>query len=139
RPRNQGASLTAWELGHHGVPHTVIADNAGGHLMQHGLVDLCIVGSDRTTAGGDVANKIGTYLKALAARDNGVPFYVALPISTIDWSLQAGSAIPIEERSPQEVTHITGRSSSGRIETVRLVPEGSAALNLAFEDRKSVV
>lgn len=133
RPRNQGAALTAFELGAHGVPHTVVADNLGGHLMQRGRVDLVIVGSDRTTAGGDVCNKVGTYLKALAAADNGVPFYAALPISTIDWSLQAGSAIPIEERSPQEVTHITGRASSGRIETVRVVPEGSAALNLAFD------
>jgi methylthioribose-1-phosphate isomerase len=133
RPRNQGAALTAFELGAHGVPHTVVADNLGGHLMQRGQVDMVIVGSDRTTAGGDVCNKVGTYLKALAASDNGVPFYAALPVSTIDWSLQAGSAIPIEERSPEEVTHITGRSSSGRIETVRLVPEESAALNLAFD------
>jgi len=127
------AALTAFELGAHGVPHTVVADNLGGHLMQRGQVDMVIVGSDRTTAGGDVCNKVGTYLKALAARDNGVPFYAALPVSTIDWSLQAGSAIPIEERSPEEVTHITGQSSSGRIETVRLVPEKSAALNLAFD------
>jgi methylthioribose-1-phosphate isomerase len=133
RPRNQGAALTAFELGAHGVPHTVIADNLGGHLMQGAQVDMVIVGSDRATAGGDVCNKVGTYLKALAARDNAVPFYVALPVSTIDWSLQAGSAIPIEERSPEEVTHITGRSSSGRIETVRLVPERSPALNLAFD------
>jgi methylthioribose-1-phosphate isomerase len=133
RPRNQGAALTAFELGAHGVPHTVVADNLGGHLMQRGQVDMVIVGSDRTTAGGDVCNKVGTYLKALAARDNAVPFYAALPVSTIDWSLHAGSAIPIEERSPQEVTHITGRSSSGRIEAVRLVPESSAALNLAFD------
>jgi methylthioribose-1-phosphate isomerase len=133
RPRNQGAALTAFELGAHGVPHTVVADNLGGHLMQHGQVDMVIVGSDRTTAGGDVCNKVGTYLKALAARDNAVPFYAALPVSTIDWSLQAGSAIPIEERSPEEVTHISGQGSSGRIETVRLVPEKSAALNLAFD------
>jgi methylthioribose-1-phosphate isomerase len=133
RPRNQGAALTAFELGAHGVPHTVVADNLGGHLMQRGQVDMVIVGSDRTTAGGDVCNKVGTYLKALAARDNGVPFYAALPVSTIDWSAHTGSAIPIEERSPQEVTHITGLSSSGRIETVRLVPERSAALNLAFD------
>ena len=133
RPRNQGAALTAFELGAHGVPHTVIADNLGGHLMQRGQVDMVIVGSDRTTAGGDVCNKVGTYLKALAANDNGVPFYAALPVSTIDWSLHAGSAIPIEERSPEEVTHITGRSTSGRIETVRLVPERSAGLNLAFD------
>jgi methylthioribose-1-phosphate isomerase len=133
RPRNQGAALTAYELGAHGVPHTVIADNLGGHLMQRGQVDMVIVGSDRTTAAGDVCNKVGTYLKALAARDNGVPFYAALPVSTIDWSLQAGSAIPIEERAPEEVTHIAGRSSSGRIETIRLVPERSTALNLAFD------
>ena len=133
RPRNQGAALTAFELGAHGVPHTVIVDNLGGHLMQRGQVDVVIVGSDRTTAAGDVCNKVGTYLKALAARDNGVPFYAALPVSTIDWSLQAGSAIPIEERSPEEVTHISGRSSSGRIETIRLAPERSAALNLAFD------
>jgi len=133
RPRNQGASLTAFELGAHGVPHTVIADNLGGHLMQRGQVDMVIVGSDRTTAGADVCNKVGTYLKALAARDNGVPFYAALPVSTIDWSVQAGSDIPIEERSPEELTHITGRGSSGGIETIRLVPDGSAALNLAFD------
>jgi methylthioribose-1-phosphate isomerase len=133
RPRNQGAALTAFELGAHGVPHTVVADNLGGHLMQRGQVDMVIVGSDRTTAAGDVCNKVGTYLKALAASDNGVPFYAALPVSTIDWSIQAGSAIPIEERSPEEVTHITGRSAAGRIESVRLVPEKSAALNLAFD------
>ena len=133
RPRNQGAALTAFELGAHGVPHTVVADNLGGHLMQRGQVDMVIVGSDRTTAAGDVCNKVGTYLKALAAWDNGVPFYAALPVSTIDWSIEAGSAIPIEERSPQEVTHITGRSAAGRIESVRLVPEESAALNLAFD------
>jgi len=133
RPRNQGAALTAFELGAHGVPHTVVADNLGGHLMQRGQVDMVIVGSDRTTAAGDVCNKVGTYLKALAASDNTVPFYAALPVSTIDWSLHAGSAIPIEERSPEEVTHATGRSASGRMETVRLVPEGSSALNLAFD------
>jgi methylthioribose-1-phosphate isomerase len=133
RPRNQGAALTAFELGAHGVPHTVVADNLGGHLMQRGLVNMVIVGSDRITAGGDVCNKVGTYLKALAAWDNGVPFYAALPVSTIDWSLQSGSAIPIEERSPEEVTHISGQSASGRMETVRLVPERSAALNLAFD------
>jgi len=133
RPRNQGAALTAFELGAHGVPHTVVADNLGGHLMQRGQVDMVIVGSDRTTAAGDVCNKVGTYLKALAARDNGVPFYAALPATTIDWSLDAGAAIPIEERSPEEVTHITGQSSSGRMETVRLVPEKSGALNLAFD------
>src|SRR5712692_8470634 len=113
RPRNQGASLTAWELGQHGVPHTIIADNAGGHLMQHGEVDLCITGTDRTTAGGDVANKIGTYLKALAARDNGVPFYVALPSPTIDWEIEDGALIPIERRDPREVTHIAGWTDAG--------------------------
>ena len=134
RPRNQGASLTAWELGHHGVPHTVIADNAGGHLMQHGEVDLCITGTDRTTASGDVANKIGTYLKALAADDNGVPFYVALPSPTIDWTLDDGVAgIPIEERDGSEVTEMTGLTKGGKIETVRIVPDGSAAANPAFD------
>ncbi|MDD3528382.1 MAG: S-methyl-5-thioribose-1-phosphate isomerase [Gallionellaceae bacterium] len=133
RPRNQGASLTAWELQQHGVPHTVIADNAGGHLMQHGRVDLCIVGSDRTAANGDVANKIGTYLKALAAFDNGVPFYVALPGSTIDWSLADGRAIPIEERRPDEVTCITGETTAGEVVTVRVAPAGSAAANPAFD------
>ena len=133
RPRNQGAALTAFELAAHGVPHTVIADNLGGHLMQRGLVDLVLVGSDRTTSTGDVCNKVGTYLKALAARDNEVPFYVALPMSTIDWSLADGSEIPIEERSPAELTHITGKAASGAIETVRVVPEASPALNLAFD------
>jgi methylthioribose-1-phosphate isomerase len=133
RPRNQGAALTAFELGAHGVPHTVIADNLGGHLMQRGQVDMVIVGSDRTTAAGDVCNKVGTYLKALAARDNGVPFYAALPLSTIDWSLDHGGDIPIEERSAMELTHITGRTSSGAIETVRVVPEASPALNIAFD------
>jgi methylthioribose-1-phosphate isomerase len=133
RPRNQGASLTAWELQHHGVPHTVIADNAGGHLMQHGRVDLCIVGSDRTTANGDVCNKIGTYLKALAAHDNGVPFYAALPSSTIDWRLHDGRAIPIEERDPTEVTHISGRAASGETVSVQLTPDGSPAANFAFD------
>ncbi|MBL29533.1 MAG: S-methyl-5-thioribose-1-phosphate isomerase [Rhodospirillaceae bacterium] len=133
RPRNQGASLTAWELGRHGVPHTVIADNVGGHLMQHGLVDLCIVGTDRTTAGGDVCNKIGTYLKALAAHDNGVPFYVALPYSTIDWTIEDGATIPIEERDAAEVTRITGRTSGGTVVTVTVTPEGSPAANYAFD------
>ncbi len=133
RPRNQGASLTAFELAAHGVPHTVIADNLGGHLMQRGRVDMVFVGSDRTTAAGDVCNKVGTYLKALAARDNGVPFYAALPTSTIDWSLDEGRDIPIEERSEMELTHITGRTQSGAMETVRVVPEGSPALNLAFD------
>jgi methylthioribose-1-phosphate isomerase len=133
RPRNQGAALTAFELSAHGVPHTVIADSLGGHLMQRGQVDMVFVGSDRTTAAGDVCNKVGTYLKALAAWDNGVPFYAALPLSTIDWSLDQGRDIPIEERSAMELTHITGRTSSGAMETVRVVPEGSPALNLAFD------
>jgi methylthioribose-1-phosphate isomerase len=133
RPRNQGASLTAWELGEHGVPHTVIADNAGGHLMQRGRVDLCLVGTDRTTATGDVANKIGTYLKALAAHDNGVPFYVALPSPTIDWSLDEGAAIPIEERDPSEVSEITGALADGTLARVRLTPAKSAAANFGFD------
>lgn len=134
RPRNQGASLTAWELGGHGVPHTVIADNVGGHLMQHGMVDLCIVGTDRTTASGDVCNKIGTYLKALAAHDNGVPFYVALPHSTIDWTLSDGVRdIPIEERDATEVTEMTGADADGTVRTVRITPTGSSAANYAFD------
>ncbi|MGH6866744.1 MAG: S-methyl-5-thioribose-1-phosphate isomerase [Methyloceanibacter sp.] len=133
RPRNQGASLTAYELGAHGVPHTIIADNAGGHLMQKKQVDLCIVGTDRTTATGEIANKIGTYLKALAARDNGVQFFVALPHSTIDWTLRDGSTIPIEERDAREVTHITGKLSDGSIATVAIAPENSAAANYAFD------
>jgi methylthioribose-1-phosphate isomerase len=134
RPRNQGASLTAWELRHHGVPHTLVVDNAGGHLMQHGMVDLCIVGSDRTTASGDVCNKIGTYLKALAAHDNGVPFYVALPFSTVDWQLRDGvKEIPIEERSSEEVTHITGKTAAGEVVTVKIAPDGSPAANFAFD------
>jgi methylthioribose-1-phosphate isomerase len=134
RPRNQGASLTAWELGKHGVPHTVIADNTGGHLMQHGLVDLVIVGTDRVTANGDVCNKIGTYLKALAARDNNVPFYVALPSPTIDFHVADGVAeIPIEERSADEVTTMTGKTSDGRIESVRIVPDGSPVANYGFD------
>jgi methylthioribose-1-phosphate isomerase len=133
RPRNQGASLTAYELGAHGVPHTVIADNTGGHLMQHDQVNMAIVGSDRTTAHGDVCNKVGTYLKALAAHDNGVPFYVALPFTTIDWSLKNGSDIPIEERDARELTHIAGRDSAGKVTTVQIVPDGSAALNVAFD------
>jgi methylthioribose-1-phosphate isomerase len=134
RPRNQGASLTAWELGHHGVPHTVIPDNTGGHLMQHGMVDLVIVGTDRVTADGDVCNKIGTYLKALAAHDNGVPFYVALPSPTIDFSVHDGiREIPIEQRGAEEVTHMTGRTADGRIETVRIVPAGSPVVNYGFD------
>jgi methylthioribose-1-phosphate isomerase len=134
RPRNQGASLTAWELGRHGVPHTVIADNAGGHLMQHGLVDLVIVGTDRVAANGDVCNKIGTYLKALAARDNNVPFYVALPSPTIDFTIADGVAeIPIEERGADEVATVTGRTADGRIESVRIVPDGSEVANYGFD------
>ncbi len=134
RPRNQGASLTAWELGQEQVPHTVIVDNAGGHLMQRGQVDLCIVGTDRTTRTGDVANKIGTYLKALCARDCGVPFFVAAPSPSIDWSLADGiKEIPIEERGEAEVTSITGLTADGRQETVRLTPSGSAAANPAFD------
>ncbi|NHO31042.1 S-methyl-5-thioribose-1-phosphate isomerase [Acetobacter fallax] len=134
RPRNQGAALTAWELGSHGVPHTVITDNAGGHLMQHGMVDLVIVGTDRVAAQGDVANKIGTYLKALAAQDNKVPFWVALPSTTIDWTVMDGiREIPIEERAASEVTGVTGQTKDGRIETVRITPHDSAAANPAFD------
>lgn len=134
RPRNQGASLTAWELGKHGVAHTVIVDNVGGHLMQHGMVDMCITGTDRTTAAGDVCNKIGTYLKALAAHDNGVPFYVGLPGPTIDWTIDDGVRdIPIEQRDTVEVTHMTGRTAGGDVETVEIVPAGSPAANFAFD------
>ncbi len=134
RPRNQGASLTAWELGRHGVAHTVIPDNMGGHLMQHGLVDIVLVGTDRVTAQGDVCNKIGTYLKALAARDNNVPFYVALPSPTIDFMVNDGVAeIPIEERAPDEVTLMTGKTKDGRIEAVQIVPDGSNAANYGFD------
>jgi methylthioribose-1-phosphate isomerase len=134
RPRNQGGSLTAYELGAHGVKHSIIADNAGGHYMQHGDVDLCIVGTDRTTASGDVANKIGTYLKALAAHDNGVPFYVALPSSTIDWTISDGvKQIEIEERSGREITHVQGRSAAGEVLTVELTAPGSPARNPAFD------
>ena len=134
RPRNQGAFLTAWELGKHGVPHTVISDNAGGHLMQHGQVDLAIVGTDRVARNGDVANKIGTYLKALAAHDNDVPFWVASPSSTIDWTLSDGVRdIPIEQRDAAEVSTITGRALDGQVTTVRVVPTGSPAANPAFD------
>ena len=134
RPRNQGAALTAWELGQHGVPHTVIADNTGGHLMQHGMVDMVIVGADRATANGDVCNKIGTYLKALAAKDNGVPFYVGLPSPTIDFSLSDGlTEVLIEQRGADEVATMTGRTADGRVETVRIVPEGSAVANYGFD------
>ncbi|MFB6340366.1 S-methyl-5-thioribose-1-phosphate isomerase [Saccharicrinis sp. FJH62] len=133
RPRNQGASLTAWELGNHGVPHTIIADNVGGHLMQHALVDLVIVGSDRTTCTGDVANKIGTYLKALAANDNDIPFYVALPSSTIDWKIEDGiKDIPIEERGAEEVKYMSGLCE-GEIKTILLTPENSNATNFGFD------
>jgi methylthioribose-1-phosphate isomerase len=133
RPRNQGAALTAWELQKHGVPFTLIADNTGGHLMQVGLVDLCITGTDRTTRNGDVANKIGTYLKALAAFDNGVPFYVALPSPTIDWDLSSGGDIPIEQRDATEVTLMKGQAVDGSIQTVRIAPEGAPAANYAFD------
>jgi methylthioribose-1-phosphate isomerase len=133
RPRNQGASLTAWELGEEGIPHTVVVDNAGGHLMQRGLVDLCIVGTDRTTRTGDVCNKVGTYLKALAARDNRVPFFVAAPGPSIDWTLSDGKDIPIETRAPAEVTTISGITEDGRLETVRLTPAASPARNDAFD------
>lgn len=133
RPRNQGSQLTAWELAETGVPHTLIVDNAGGHLMQHGMVDLCIVGTDRTTRSGDVANKIGTYLKALAAADNNIPFYVALPSTTIDWSISNGlDEIPIEERNSSEVSHVTG-ISDGNVHTVNTVPTATAISNFAFD------
>jgi methylthioribose-1-phosphate isomerase len=134
RPRNQGAALTAWELGHHGVAHTVIADNTGGHLMQRGLVDMVIVGTDRTTAQGDVCNKIGTYLKALAAHDNGIPFYVALPSPSIDFNVSNGlTDIPIEQRDGLEQATMTGRAADGHIEAVRVVPDGSPVANYAFD------
>ena len=133
RPRNQGAALTAFELGHHGVPHTLITDNAGGHIMQKGDVDLCIVGTDRTAANGDVVNKIGTYLKALAAHDNGVPFFVALPHSTIDWTLDDGFAIPIEERVGDEITHISGLTAEGQLERIKISAPGSPVANFAFD------
>jgi methylthioribose-1-phosphate isomerase len=133
RPRNQGA-LTAWELGQHGVPHTFIVDNAGGHLMQHGEVDLVIVGTDRTTAAGDVCNKIGTYLKALSAKDNNVPFYVAAPSPSIDFTISDGVAeVPIEHRFPREVTHVTGLTGDGIITSIAVTPLGSKALNPAFD------
>jgi methylthioribose-1-phosphate isomerase len=134
RPRNQGASLTAWELGQHGVPHTVIADNTGGHLMQHGMVDLAITGTDRVTARGDVCNKIGTYLKALAAKDNGVPFYIGAPSPSIDFTVSDGVAeIPIEQRGAGEQATVTGRTADGRIETVTVIPDGSAVANYGFD------
>jgi methylthioribose-1-phosphate isomerase len=134
RPRNQGASLTSWELAQHGVPYTLIPDNTGGHLMQHGQVDLCIVGTDRTTADGDVCNKIGTYLKALAAHDNGVPFYVALPSPTIDFRVRNGvKEIPIEQRSGEEVSLMTGLTKDGRIETIEIAARGTPVANYAFD------
>ncbi|MGI9482645.1 MAG: S-methyl-5-thioribose-1-phosphate isomerase [Hyphomicrobiales bacterium] len=134
RPRNQGASLTAWELGQHGVPHTIIADNAGGHMMQHGKVDMVITGTDRTARNGDVANKIGTYLKALAAHDNGIPFYVCLPFSTVDWDAEDGFRdIPIEERAQSEVTHMRGRAEDGTIQNIQISSPGSDAANPAFD------
>jgi len=134
RPRNQGAHLTAWEMAGHGIPHHLIVDNAGGHLMQHGQVDMVIVGTDRTTARGDVCNKIGTYLKALAAQDNGVPFYVALPSPTIDWRVRDGvREIPIEERSGDEVAFVQGRDAAGRTGRVRISPEATPATNPAFD------
>jgi methylthioribose-1-phosphate isomerase len=134
RPRNQGSSLTAWELGQQGVKHTIIVDNVGGHLMQHGLVDLCITGTDRTTYSGDVCNKIGTYLKALAAHDNNVPFYVGLPSPTIDWTVYDGlSGIPIEERDGSEVSIVSGYTTDGTVTDVRLTPEGSDVANYAFD------
>jgi methylthioribose-1-phosphate isomerase len=133
RPRNQGASLTAFELGSHGVDHTILADNAGGHYMQQGQVDMVIVGTDRVTANGDVANKIGTYLKALAAKDNGVPFYVALPSSTIDWTLESGADIPIEERSEDEVLKMAGRLPDGSVTVVEIAAPGSGAANPGFD------
>jgi methylthioribose-1-phosphate isomerase len=134
RPRNQGARLTAWELSQQGVPHTVIADNTGGHLMQHGQVDMVITGADRVTSQGDVANKIGTYLKALAARDNGVPFYVALPSSTIDWKMIDGvSEIPIEERGGEELRHMEGLDPQGKPASVQVIPQPSSVANYAFD------
>ena len=133
RPRNQGAFLTAWELSSHGVPHTVISDNAGGHLMQQGLVDMVIVGADRVTANGDVCNKIGTYLKALAAHDNQIPFYAAVPTPTIDWALNSGDEIEIEQRNSDEVAYIQGLAGDGSMQSVRVIPLESNAANPAFD------
>lgn len=133
RPRNQGANLTAWELKSHGIPHTLIVDNAGGHLMQKGLIDLCIVGADRVTCDASVCNKIGTYLKALAAKDNHVPFYVAFPSSTIDWETATGSMIPIEDRGSREVTHIQGQAQDGNIQEILIAPEGVETCNPGFD------
>lgn len=134
RPRNQGSNLTAYELTRHGIPHTLIVDNAGGHLMQHGMVDMVIVGTDRTTRKGDVANKIGTYLKALAAKDNNIPFYVALPSTTLDMRISDGlTEIPIEERNPDEVRYMIGKSESGKIESILICPETTTASNYGFD------
>ena len=134
RPRNQGASLTTWELGHHGIPHTLIVDNLGGHLMQQGMVDLCLVGSDRTTRNGDVCNKVGTYLKALAAKDNAVPFYVCLPSTTIDWDISNGAKeVPIEQRDEAEVSQVTGKLPNGEIGHVMIAPDGTEVANYAFD------
>jgi methylthioribose-1-phosphate isomerase len=133
RPRNQGAALTAWELGQHGVPHTVIPDNTGGHLMQRGRIDIVMVGTDRVAANGDVCNKIGTYLKALAAKDNGLPFYIGAPSPSIDFAAPDGDAIPIEQRGGDEVALISGRTADGRMETVRIVPDGSPVANYGFD------
>jgi methylthioribose-1-phosphate isomerase len=134
RPRSQGASLTAWELSKHGVPNTLIVDNAGGHLMQSGKVDMCIVGSDRTASNGDVCNKIGTYMKALCAFDNNIPFYVALPESTIDFSLESGvNKINIEERDNKEITHVSGINSSGVLTTVKIVTDMVSSHNPGFD------
>jgi len=133
RPRFQGAGLTSWELGQHGVPHTLVSDSAAGHLLSRGKVDVVIVGTDRTTAAGDVANKVGTYPLALAARDNGVPFYVAAPSPSIDWSIEDGASIPIEERDPEEITRVWGVDEEGVERRVRVVPEGTRAANYAFD------
>lgn len=134
RPRNQGASLTTWELGHHGIPHTLIVDNLGGHLMQQGMVDLCLVGSDRTTPSGDVCNKVGTYLKALAAKDNAVPFYVCLPSTTIDWDISNGAQeVPIEQRDEAEVSQVMGKLPNGEIGRVIIAPDGTEVANYAFD------
>lgn len=134
RPRNQGASLTAWELGHHGIPHSLIVDNLGGHLMQHGMVDLCLVGSDRTTRSGDVCNKVGTYLKALAAKDNNIPFYVCLPSTTIDWGISDGiEEVPIEQRDGTEISQVMGKLPNGEIGYVTIAPEGTEVANFAFD------
>ena len=133
RPRNQGANLTSYELNEEGIPNTIITDNAGGILMQRGQVDMCIVGTDRTLSNGDVCNKIGTYLKALAAKDNNVPFYVALPSSTIDWNIKDFKKIPIEERNSEELSHVEGLDENKDVKKIRIYPEKSKALNLAFD------